>query len=389
MWVWTGVAKFNRLYALYTCICIACAASQRTRRCFCALSLVLLLKKYLSQPACSTLEEMYSRFCSATGIKQKEGQASISAIEDAQQSKILSDGTKLAFWTFGSGPRLVVVCNGLGARAIHWTVLCRLLLGTGDYTVVIWEYRGFFGSGGTRVPANTVELFVSDLKELVEHIKPPEAKGSPAPIDTLVCWSIGVQIGLQFTASHPDLVAHMVLISGLHGHVLDTAGQALHPLSVKVGRFANQLLTSLLSRERMGVLKTVEAMLCSEANEPTVRRLLAPMGFLLGSPWAHTLLVEYVRGSSTHDMNTLALVRDLQLHSVRDKLPGLKQPTLVITGGLLDLQTPSHLSLEIAEALPHAEMKIWYSGTHLLLMECPDAVLTAAFEFIQSKAKAQ
>eukprot|EP01013_Petalomonas_cantuscygni_P043507 TRINITY_DN8263_c0_g1_i2.p1 TRINITY_DN8263_c0_g1~~TRINITY_DN8263_c0_g1_i2.p1 ORF type:complete len:395 (-),score=23.22 TRINITY_DN8263_c0_g1_i2:759-1868(-) len=151
------------------------------------------------------------------------------------------DGISLHVTVIGNGPRYIVGANGLGCRAYLLVPLIQWFADSGEasqYTLITWDYRGLFDSSAdvTGVPVPRGRLSVRDLADdlitvldavVLGQDAARSATTDKAPQAVIMGWSTGVQVALQTAATYPDRVAGLVLISGTHGHTLQTTYQPI------------------------------------------------------------------------------------------------------------------------------------------------------------------
>lgn len=193
---------------------------------------------------------------------------------------------------------------------------------------------------------------------------------------------MGVQVGLDIAATHPERVEDLVLINGTYGHALSTGFQPLFSLPW-LPKKVHWGIEQVHGRDR-------------------IRRALAS-GARVGAPFYQMLFVltagarafelrplldrymEDVLGPSFD--NYLRLFQELDAHSVYHVLPEIAAPALVISGAL-DLLTPQRQSFEIARRMPNAKHVPLARASHFALLERPDAVLPAMERFYTANAQA-
>ncbi len=140
----------------------------------------------------------------------------------AYRDVLSDDGTTLRAWTNDpddshDGPT-VLLCNGLGANALHWPALLRPGCGV---RVVSWNHRGVGGSDRPRDPrAVRIEDFVEDALSVMDHF------GLERPV--VVGWSMGVNTAFELAARHPERVAGIFAVAGVPGDTFATMLGALH-----------------------------------------------------------------------------------------------------------------------------------------------------------------
>lgn len=280
------------------------------------------------------------------------------------------DGTTIAYEVVGEGDRTIVLANGLGGRLYAWEELLGPLWQ--KYRLITWDYRGLFESTCDHKRLAVVH-HADDLESILAAEKVERA--------TLIGWSMGVQVSLEFAGNHPDQVAGMVLINGTYGHALSTGFQPffsvpflpkrLHAF-LEFFRGRPELLDYVARGARLSELPT--AALFSVTAGPMVlrhRRLF------------HQYF-EDVLGPTFP--NYLRLFQELDAHSAYHLLPDIHAPALVVSG-LFDPLTPAYQSREMARRLPDAEyLPLWRAG-HFALMERPDIVVPATLRFLEHRAR--
>jgi len=272
-----------------------------------------------------------------------------------QRKRIKSfDGTAIAYEVVGQGRTPLVIANGLGGR-LH--VLEPILDAFWrDHRIITWDYRGLFESGTPNLPH---KLSVSHHAEDIEAIMAAEG------IDRAVFfgWSMGVQIALDFAASHPEKVNGLILANGTYGHVFATGFQpffAIPGLPKRLHSFVEWTLA------RPNVVDTI-ARLTHLTEWPTTGLMFITAG--RRALELRPLLRKYyddILGPSFP--NFMRLFQELDAHSAYHLLPDIAAPALVISGKL-DFLTPSFQSDEIARRLPNAEHLSFWRASHFALHE--------------------
>lgn len=163
-----------------------------------------------------SVEGLHRRFVELYLPDAEKGEGAEYAVLGAQKSFQLS-GQRLAFWDVGpkDATEAVLVCNGLGARVMTWAPLLTALQNTektwAKRRLIIFDYRGQFDSMPLQGEIS-VERSAEDAAKLADHLKVKKC--------TLLCWSTGVQVGLQLALDRPDLVKAMILIQGTTGEAM-------------------------------------------------------------------------------------------------------------------------------------------------------------------------
>lgn len=284
---------------------------------------------------------------------------------------VAGDGTRIAYEVLGTGDRTLVFANGLGGRLYAWEPAVEAFWQT--YRIITWDYRGLYSSDS---PASKRQLSIGHHAQDLEAIL--DAEGVTRA--TVVGWSMGVQVTLDFAASHPDRVAGLVLLNGTHGHVLATGFQPLVSIPF--------------------LPKRLHAVLDWLQDRPEVTEKLGAVTRLAGGPtWLFFYLTSGKRAREMAPLlgryfddvlgpsfpNYLRLFQELDAHSVYHLLRFIEAPALVISGRL-DALTPAYQSREIARRMPNAEHLSLARSSHFSMMERPEVVIPAMQRFLDQRA---
>lgn len=282
------------------------------------------------------------------------------------------DGTGIAYEVVGHGTDTIVLANGLGGRLYVWEPLLEAL--APHYRIVTWDYRGLFDSDS---PPSKRRLAVThhsgDLRTLLDAERIERA--------VLVGWSMGVQVSLDFAASHPDRVAGLVLLNGTYGHVLSTGFQPFFSVPF-LARQLHGIIDVL--RDRPELARTL-ATASKGAVLPT--RLLLMLTAGARARAMGPILERYfddVLGPSFE--NFLRLFQELDAHSTYHLLREIDAPTLVVSG-LLDILTPAYQSRQIARRIRGAEHLPLVRSSHFSMLERPEVVVPRIERFLQTRAR--
>ena len=285
---------------------------------------------------------------------------------------VSEDGTRISYEILGEGRRVLMLANGLGGRLYAWEPLIAALWR--EYRIISWDYRGLFDSGR---PSSPRRLAIGNHVEDAIAILRAEHTGRA----TLVGWSMGVQVALDVAATHPELVAGLVLLNGTHGHAFSSGFQPwfsvpwlpkrLHWATEWIRRHpkaASSISTAArLTEIPTAAMLTVTAGRRSFAMRPLLRRYM-----------------DDVLGESFD--NFMRLFQELDAHSVYHLLPEIETPALVISGAL-DYLTPAYQSREIARRMRNAEHLQLLRSSHFSLLERPEVVVPRIRDFVTIRAR--
>lgn len=130
---------------------------------------------------------------------------------------------KIAYRRFGSGTPIVLNVRFRGTMD-SWDPLFLDELAK-DFEVIVYDYSGLGASTGT--PSYDRASLVRDAKDLIDFLG----------FDSVVIggWSLGGVVAQKFTATHPDLVSHTILIGTAPPGTPEKSGErlfietAMHP----------------------------------------------------------------------------------------------------------------------------------------------------------------
>ena len=303
------------------------------------------------------------------------------------------DGLKLQYYSEGSGPKHILICNGVNCSYLLWKPLLDSLseqFGKDwreKLTVITWDYRGLYKSEAPAATASySVRALCEDAYDLLKHLKLEKW-------DAVCGWSTGVQCTLEYAGLFPETVDRIFLVNGSHGHTLHTAFQPVPQFFYL--SFMSRILSSAIYFVRFNVCTDAKEFqrfkaLWVKLNElisPTVQRL---NGFLLGSA-----SLEYTMASNALDLtghgpqhcnNVMRILQALDSHSSAYTLPELKVPALVVCG-LLDAMTPAFSQYEIAGLAPKVKLVSIAAGTHHCILEAPQLASKEIVEFFEADSK--
>jgi pimeloyl-ACP methyl ester carboxylesterase len=259
-----------------------------------------------------------------------------------------------------------VLCDGLGCDGFIWKYLWQDLGAT--HHVVHWHYRGH---GRSEVPADlgllTIEALADDLLKLLRDLDVRDV--------VMVGHSMGVQLLLEAARRDDEgRVAALVPMCGASGRVLDTFKNSdigrtvfpwIHRLADERSRWFRSawrtVLGSPLAIPFAKWMETNPALVDVDDIRPYIARLEAsdPRVFL-------------------------AMVAGAQRHSADEALPRLTMPTLVVAAER-DTFTPMARSVEMAKAMPRAELFVLPDASHVGPLEWPEFVWLRLRRFLREQ----
>jgi pimeloyl-ACP methyl ester carboxylesterase len=250
------------------------------------------------------------------------------------------EGARLYFQLAGAGGPLVLL-HGLGASSADWEYQVPEF--ARHFQVVVPDFRGHGASD--RAGEYGVERFAADTWQLLDRLKIPSA--------TLLGHSMGGAVAMQMALDRPGRVPRLVLSNTLPSFRTDTFGK-------RAMLWARLLMMSVLGPRRLSQIMT---------------RRLYPR------PDQAALRAKVARRNARNDRNVyLATIRALTQWSVRDRLPALTMPVLVLASEH-DYFGREEVAPFMA-ALPQARLRQFPGARHGLPLEMPEAFNRAVLEFL-------
>lgn len=343
--------------------------------------------KEIQRPLEPTMRGLHQRFVELYGKKNEKKHVSFegstdglplkampeSAVLDMQQRLTLQDGQEIAYWDVGpkDAKEVVLLCQGLGARIAGWVPLFDALCSDGTMSKVTWrerrlvipEYRGQFASVPLVGGVVSVEQGARDTAEVASALGITSAM--------LLCWSTGVQIGLQLALDQPGLVKSMVLIQGFNGNMCSCLGQPVFSLP-GMPSILLHALAILPTIMRGNLRRTVYNFVAN--NTVMLEKILSCFVWSFGSDFMAPIGVRYLQDmlqSDAHFANYCGYATALDRHNVCARLDDIKVPALVVTG-TPDFVTPARCSYDIASRLGGKKALVDdFGASHYFILEEP------------------
>ena len=278
------------------------------------------------------------------------------------------DGVPISYERVGQGPNTLVLANGLGGRLYAWAPLIEAL--APRYRILTWDYRGLFDSGmPARMHHLGIPFHARDLAAMLD------AEGVSRA--TLIGWSMGVQVNLEFAVQYPERVDKLVLINGTHGHAMETALQPLFR-APWLHRYLHELLDFVARHPGLhGPLGQLAR------SRFTIGLIGGGMSALRRDPRIRETFAQYQQDVFGKSFGAfLRLFQELDAHSVYHHLRDIPHETLLVSGAL-DPLTPAYQSREMKRKMPSARHASFKLGTHFVLLEYPEEVVRLVREFLE------
>lgn len=258
----------------------------------------------------------------------------------------LSDGEKLHYEVFGSGPPLLLV-TGLSGTAGFWAQHVEPL--AEQFTLILHDHRGTGRSSHSQI-TYSVDQMADDALQLINHLGHDKVH--------FAGHSTGGAIGQTLALTHPERLDRVVLSATWAGK---------DPYFTMFFTWRKKLLLDV-------------------SREDYLRSILfaaKPPAWYRDHPeeLAH-LPLEFV-DERVPDVHCAASRLDAIMEfDRRDELSQITAPCLVICTKD-DIVTPPYLSEELAELIPGAELKLLPDGGHFYPQTRPDDFLAAVIGFIK------
>lgn len=245
----------------------------------------------------------------------------------------------------GAGQPLLLI-HGLGSSTRDWAFQVPALVS--QYEVITADLRGHGRSAKPR-GGYSVTRFASDMAALLRALDV-----GPTHVVGL---SLGGMVALELALSCPDLVRSLVLINSGP----EAPASSLHERLKLVGLYLRRVATVRL-RGMRALGEVLANDLLPEPGQADLRRTLIER-------WAENDRRSY-----------LAALRAIGSWSVRERLSGLRCPTLVVAAE--HDYTPINYKATYCAAIPHGELVVIPGSRHLTPIDRPDLLNTTILRFL-------
>jgi 3-oxoadipate enol-lactonase len=260
------------------------------------------------------------------------------------------DGVNIFYEVSGQGEPLVMI-QGFGHYSLQWGRLPDEF--AKQYKVILIDNRGTGRSDKPNVPM-TIPMIADDIARVLDALSIEKAN--------IFGISMGGLIAQRFAINHPERVINLILgctfPSGAH-HITPP------PEGLRI-LFDGKYLASMTPEQRT---REVFGFLCSEE-------------FIEADPEAYSY---YHRVTMEHPTPGYIFKRHGEAISKEDtweELPGIKVPTLIITG-TADKIVPFENSKLLKERIPDSELVLLPDKRHSFFIEAMDATVTSVSSFIK------
>jgi pimeloyl-ACP methyl ester carboxylesterase len=243
-------------------------------------------------------------------------------------------GLRITYERAGSGPPLLLLHGYVGDAASTWHAQ---LNGLSDaFTVVAWNAPG---AGGSTDPPETIGMagYADCLADFVDSLglERPHVAGL----------SFGGALALALVDRHPQLPTSLVLASAYAGW-----GGSLTPEAT------DQRLRQALTLSRLSGEELVEALL------PT----------MFHKPPTPTVIAAFERSLRAFSPSGLRAMARAAAEDLRDALPRVQQPTLLVYGDE-DVRAPLSVAHAIRDRIARSQLTVLAGAGHVCNIEEPEA----------------
>jgi proline iminopeptidase len=279
---------------------------------------------------------------------------------------VTKDGRKLTYRKMGTGPVLVCHPGGPGFSSSYFADLAGLWE---RFTLVMLNPRG---TGGSDRPSDArayqIDDYVADVEELRHHLGLDQM--------LLLGHSHGGVVAEAYAAAHSDRVHRLVLASSLARFAPEQEAAMRAGMDKRSGQPWYADAVAALDEEQ-------EAKFTTDQELANIFLREFPLYFArygeAEAGYADTLRSETINADAL-----LLFNREIfNTFDLRDRLPSIKAPTLVITGDD-DFICGPVCAAEISAAIPGSRKVIVGDSGHMIFIEQPQAFHDEVADFLGS-----
>jgi pimeloyl-ACP methyl ester carboxylesterase len=276
-----------------------------------------------------------------------------------------SDGRKLTYRRMGTGPVLVCHPGGPGFSSSYFADLAGLWE---QFTLVMLNPRGTGGSDRPSDPrAYQIDDYVADVEELRLHLGEERL--------LLLGHSHGSVVAQAYAAKHPARVRRLVLASALARFGPEQEAAMRAGMDMRSGQPWYPDAVAALDEEQEAKFTTDQELAALFFRE-------FPLYFARYGE-AEAGYADTLRADTINADTLLLFNREIfDTFDLRDRLPGITAPTLVITGEDDFICGPVCAS-EISAAIPDARQVIVGDSGHMVFVEQPQAFHDEVADFLE------
>jgi 3-oxoadipate enol-lactonase len=259
--------------------------------------------------------------------------------------KVRANGIELFYEETGAGEPLLLIA-GFACDHTNWRKLVPLLASTNR--LITFDNRGVGQSSSPATPY-TIGHMAEDTMGLLDAIGLESVH--------VAGHSMGGQIALELALACPGRVKSLILLSSCAK--MDERGRTVIELWGDFPRLLDPLTGIRLS---LPWIYTTRFYATPGAIDEVIQEILA-------NPFPPTVSEIYQQSRAITSYDASARLREI------------KCPTLVVVGDE-DILSGSHLSMDLAHAIPRAQLVVLKQAAHGLLTESPEATAAAIRDFL-------
>lgn len=290
------------------------------------------------------------------------------------KSVALSNGETIAYQEAGNGTEILVLIHGNMTSSQHWDLVIEQL--QDSYHIYALDLRGF-GFSTYHHPIDSLNEFAEDVKLFVDELQLKKF--------SLVGWSMGGGVAMQFAAAYPMNVNKLILVEsvGVKGYPSfkkDINGQPI---------VSNLLKTKEeIAKDPVQIAPVVQAL--KQKDKQYYRNIWNLLIYTHHQP-SPDRYEKYLNDMLTQ-RNFVDVNYGLVTFNISDEHNGvvagngdmnrIQVPTLVLQGNR-DYVVPKVVGEELAKHLPNAKLVVLENCGHSPFIDCLEAFINEVTEFLK------
>jgi pimeloyl-ACP methyl ester carboxylesterase len=291
------------------------------------------------------------------------------------RSVTLNSGETIAYRVREGGNQVIVLVHGNMTSSVHWDLVMENL--SEAYTIYAVDLRGF-GESSYHQPVNSLRDFAVDLKEWADRLNLASF--------SLIGWSAGGGVAMEFTADNPDMVQKLILLASVSTRGLplfkkDIFGQPLsEPLRTKEEIASDPVqvapILNAYRHHNKQMLRFIWNATIYTINKPEEKRYQKYLDDML----TQRNLVDVDYALATFNISEVANV----MGEGNGRVNRITMPVLILSGKR-DLVVPERMALEIREDIGDNARIHYLNAGHSPLIDDLDHLIEEIDSFIHEK----
>lgn len=289
------------------------------------------------------------------------------------QTVTLPNGETISYREAGAGEKVIILIHGNMTSSKHWDVVMERL--QDSYKLFAIDLRGF-GFSSYNEPIESLRDFSEDLFQFVKQVGIRSF--------SLVGWSTGGGVSMQFASNYPQFVEQLILIEsvGIKGYPILKKDELGQPI-------AGQFLSSKeeIAKDPIQVLPVLQAL--KKRDKEFYRMMWNHLIYTQNQP-NNEKYDEYIEDMFTQ-RNLVDVDYALVTFNISNETNGVTNgtgeiyqitaPTLVLQGDR-DYVVPQAMGEEIANTIPQAKFVLLRNCGHSPLVDCLEELIQHIKAFI-------